>query len=152
TLRDLGASLADAEAKSAEEACSVAACTLADSRADVPFALVYLLDPQTRRGTLVASTGAADEVAAPVSFDLDSPDDAIAWPLARVCSSGEAAQIGTLPPSTLVLPLATAGEPHCAGVIAIGVSPRRELDQEYRGFFDLIARRVAAAIAEARAY
>ena len=38
------------------------------------------------------------------------------------------------------------------GVIAVGVSPRRELDQEYKGFFELIARRVAAAIAEARAY
>jgi signal transduction histidine kinase len=48
--------------------------------------------------------------------------------------------------------MATAGEPLCTGVIAVGVSPRRELDQEYKGFFELIARRVAAAIAEARAY
>jgi PAS domain S-box-containing protein len=150
SLRDLGASLA--EAKSAEDACSVAVRTLADSRTDVPFALLYLLDPQTRRGTLVASTGEADEMAAPISFDLDSPDDDTAWPLARVCRSGETVQVGAPSSSTLILPLATAGEPHCAGVIVVGVSPRRELDQEYRGFFELIARRVAAAVAEARAY
>jgi K+-sensing histidine kinase KdpD len=48
--------------------------------------------------------------------------------------------------------MATAGEPLCTGVIAVGVSPPRELDQEYKRFFELIARRVAAAIAEARAY
>src|SRR4029079_3738028 len=43
TLRDLGASLT--QAKSAEEACRVAANVLADNRADVPFALLYLVDP-----------------------------------------------------------------------------------------------------------
>jgi signal transduction histidine kinase len=46
----------------------------------------------------------------------------------------------------------TVAEPHCSGVIAVGVSRHRELNQEYKGFFELIARRVAAAIAEARAY
>ncbi len=149
TLRDLGASLT--EAKSADEACKIAASILADNRADVPFALLYLVDPQTRRGTLVASTRGADEDATPVSFEVDS-NDATAWPLASVCRSGEAAQVRAMSSSALVLPLATAGEPHCAGVLAVGVSPRRDLDQEYKGFFELIARRVAAAIAEARAY
>jgi hypothetical protein len=33
-----------------------------------------------------------------------------------------------------------------------GVSPRRLLDDEYRSFFELAAGRVAAAIADARAY
>ena len=39
-----------------------------------------------------------------------------------------------------------------AGVLVAGVSPRRELDEDYAGFFQLIARRIAAAIADARAY
>ena len=151
TLRDLGGSLT--EVKSAEEACSIAANALADNRADVPFALFYLADPQSRRGTLVASTGGDNGIAAaPTSFKLDHLEDASAWPLASVCRSGEAAEASAFSSSALVLPLATAAEPHCSGVIAVGVSRHRELDQEYKGFFELIARRVAAAIAEARAY
>src|SRR5262249_19165688 len=138
TLRDLGASLT--EAKSAEEACSIAANILADNRADVPFALLYLTDPQSRRGTLVASTGG--DTGLPTSFELARLEDAIAWPLASVCRSGEAAEASAFSSSALVLPLATAAEPHCSGVVAVGVSRHRELDQEYKGFFELIARRV----------
>ncbi|HWE16945.1 MAG TPA: PAS domain-containing protein, partial [Hyphomicrobiaceae bacterium] len=151
TLRDLGSSLT--AAKSAEEACRVAANVLADNCADVPFALLYLVDPQSRRGRLVASTGGDSGMpAAPTSFELDDTEGASAWPLTSVCRSGEPADVGTLSSPALLLPMATAGEPLCTGVIAVGVSPRRELDQEYKGFFELIARRVAAAIAEARAY
>jgi PAS domain S-box-containing protein len=151
TLRDLGSSLT--EAKSAEEACRVAANVLADNRADVPFALLYLVDPQSRRGTLAASTAGDSGIPpAPTSFELDDTEGASAWPLASVCRSGDPVDVGTLSSPTLLLPMATAGEPLCTGVIAVGVSPRRELDQEYKGFFELIARRVAAAIAEARAY
>ena len=152
TLRDLGSSLT--KAKSAEAACRIAASILADNRADVPFALFYLLNPPSRRCTLVASTGLDNNriAAAPTSFELDDTEEAGAWPLASVCRSGETAEVSTLSPSVILLPMATAGEPHCTGVIAVGVSPHRELDQEYNGFFELIARRVAAAIAEARAY
>ena len=70
TLRDLGASLA--EATSAEKACSIAASILADNSADVPYALFYLTDQQTRRGTLVATAGGDSGIAAaPASFELD---------------------------------------------------------------------------------
>jgi len=149
TLRDLGASLA--EAASAEEACSIAASVLADNRADVPFALFYLTDQPAGQGTLVATAGGDSAIVAPASFALDHLGEVGGWPLARVCRSGETAQVGALSASALVLPLATVGS-ECAGVVVVGVSPHRELDQEYRGFFELVARRVATAIAEVRAY
>ena len=150
TLRDLGASLAGAT--SAEEACSVAADVLAQNRADVPFALFYLTDPQTRRGNLVATTEGENGVAAaPASFELDRLENAGVWPLASVCRSGAMAGVGS-PSSVLVLPLVAAGETNCAGIVVVGVSSHRELDQEYKGFFELISRRLAAAIAEASAY
>ena len=152
TLRDLGASLA--EATSAEEACNVAAGVLAENRADVPFALFYLIDPQTGRGALVASAGDERQVAAaPAFFELETTDGNTGdLPLARVCRSGEPVQIAASVSQTLILPLTAVGEAHCAGVVVVGISPRLELDQEYRGFFELVARRVAAAIADARAY
>jgi PAS domain S-box-containing protein len=151
TLRDLGSSLT--EAKSAEEACRVAANILAGNPADVPFALFYLVNPQSRRCTLIASTGLDNRIApAPTSFELEDIGEASAWPLASVYRSGDTPDVSTSSSSALLLPMTTAGEPHCTGVIAVGVSPHRKLDQEYKGFFQLIARRVAAAIAEARAY
>jgi signal transduction histidine kinase len=51
-----------------------------------------------------------------------------------------------------VLPLATPGQARLAGVLVTGVSPRRALDDEYRGFFELVAGHSAGAIADARAY
>ncbi len=39
-----------------------------------------------------------------------------------------------------------------AGVLVAGLNPRRSLDDDYRGFLDLVARQIATAIANARAY
>jgi signal transduction histidine kinase len=147
TLRDLGAL---AEAKSAEEACRIAASALSDKPDDVPFALLYLVDEEGKRGSLVARTeGAAAR--APDSFEIGVAD-AAGLPLASVCRTGQPALVGEPRPSALVLPLAAVGESRCSGILLAGVSPRRDLDVEYRGFFDLIARRISAAIADARAY
>jgi len=39
-----------------------------------------------------------------------------------------------------------------AGLLIVGINPRRALDEEYSGFFQLIAGQLATAIANARAY
>jgi signal transduction histidine kinase len=134
TLRDLGSAVADA--RSAQEACRRAAARLADNPTDVPFAALYLIDEAAGRCEPVAATGSVD-----VAFDPEA-----------VCRSGEAALFGESAPQALALPLVAAGEARPAGALVVGVSPRRELDEEYRGFFELIARRIAAAVADARAY
>ena len=54
-LRDLGARAA--EAKTAEEACVIAAETLVRHAHDVPFASIYLLDRSGERAHLAAATG-----------------------------------------------------------------------------------------------
>jgi signal transduction histidine kinase/PAS domain-containing protein len=166
TLRDLGA--AAGGAKSAEEACRIAAKVLGENRADVPFALLYLIDLDGRRGSLVATVGLEPGTPASLeSFDPGAADDAAGWPLAAACRTGETVVVGDVrrrfgplpggpwpdsPSSALVLPLAAPGQERLAGVLVAGVSPRRPLDDEYRSFFDVAAGRVAAAIADARAY
>ena len=47
TLRDLGSTVMSAT--TAEEACEIAVKTLADNPADIPYALIYLLDREARR-------------------------------------------------------------------------------------------------------
>ena len=56
------------------------------------------------------------------------------------------------PQRAVVLPIAKSGQTELAGFVVAGVSPRLALDDDYRGFLDLLAGHVAAAIASARAY
>src|SRR5262249_46637310 len=57
------------------------------------------------------------------------------------------------PPHTaLVLPVRKSGQERLAGFLVAGVSPRLVLDDNYRGFLDLLAGHVATAVANARAY
>ena len=51
----------------------------------------------------------------------------------------------------LVLPI-YAAQDQLAGLLVVGVSPRRPLDAAYRTFFDLVAGHIATATSDARAY
>ena len=52
----------------------------------------------------------------------------------------------------MLLPIMHPGRRHPAGVLVLGISPRRAFDDDYRGFFDLVVSHVATAIDNARAY
>jgi hypothetical protein len=54
-LRDLGVQAAE---RNAEETCRAAAETLARHAKDVPFALLYLIDPDGRHARLAGAVGA----------------------------------------------------------------------------------------------
>jgi signal transduction histidine kinase len=167
TLRELAARAASVQAP--EAACHAAVETLGANAADVPFALVYLLDDEGRRLTLVGHTGiAADTMASPAVVDL--PGDAMAssgWPFAATAREGRVqvvddvrARFGSLPGgpwpeppgSAVILPIARAAQERPYGVFVAGVSPRRVLDDDYRGFLELVAGHIGTAIANGRAY
>ncbi len=164
TLRDLAEHVADA--RTPAEACANAARTLADNPSDVPFALLYEVDPLRERATLVGASGLeAGAPAAPVSVDLARADGG--WPLATVARRGKVevltdlhARFGALPGgrweasphSAVLLPLSQPGQGLASGVLVAGVSPRRALDDSYRGFFELVAGHVSSAVANAQSY
>jgi PAS domain S-box-containing protein len=165
TLRELAARTTD-EAKSVEEACQTSARLLAGNPKDVPFALLYLLDAEGRRATLAGAAGVEpDRPISPAAVVLS--DSALPWPFRTVADSGKgvvvqnlAARYGAFPggawpePSqqAVVLPMAKPGQTQLAGFVIVGISPRRPLDDGYRGFLDLLAGQVATAVANARAY
>jgi len=155
--------------KTAADACALAAAALGGNPAAIPFALLYLLDPDGRTAHLAGMTGLDAGVALiPRHVDLaEAADAAEGWPLARVARTGQAAlmddgaaRFGPLPAhagasapsSALVLPVAQAGQDGVAGFLVAGVNPFRALDDDYRGFYDLVAGQIATAIADARAY
>ena len=163
TLRDLGRTVI--ERKSAEEACDVAVKTLAANPYDVPFALVYLLDDDTKHARLVCSSGLeAGAAGAPEKIALSDSDS---WPLGPVFETGAVEAVldlasrfgpitgGPWPEScekAVVLPIAASGYGKPIGFLVTGLSPRRIVDAEYRSFLDLIAGHISTAVANARAY
>ena len=164
-LRDLGARVGDA--KTAAEACVIAARTLAAHDKDVPFVLLYLIDADRKRAHLAGASGVEmGQEISPLVIDLSAAENG-GWPLLEAVRSatmqvteGVTQRFPAVPqgpwsdpPNTAVvaaIPSNKAHEP--AGVMIAGVSARLRLDQYYRDFFDLVRSQIAAAIANARAY
>jgi signal transduction histidine kinase/DNA-binding response OmpR family regulator len=162
TLRDLAA-LGDA--RTADEACRRAEMVLAQNPVDVPFSLLYLLQPEHRSARLAAATGVMKgATAAPDEVALD--DDA-RWPLGEahrarrmIVVDDLPARFGAMPGgpypqsthTALVLPMPRAGHDAPHGFFVAGVSPRRALDGRYRTFFELARDHVVAAIDKALAF
>jgi PAS domain S-box-containing protein len=164
-LRHLASATADS--KSVEDTCEVAARTLEEHGRDVSFALIYFIHRVGGQARLTASCGVApagelapqwvelSEAARPTHF----------WPFMEALS-GHAVIVrglenqglpgGPWPEPTntaLVLPLANSGqEQQPTGFLIVGASPRREFEDQYQGFFELVAGSIASAISHARSY
>lgn len=164
TLRELARRASDAA--SPELACANAASVLGTNPIDVPFALIYLLEEGGQVARRVTAVGIPEDHPANVSrVDLGS-DLAALWPLGDVVRRRDTRMVADLPARTpplpggpyeehthaaILLPLSRPGAEHAYGVLVAGVSPRRALDDRYRGFFELTADHIATAISNALA-
>jgi PAS domain S-box-containing protein len=164
-LRDLGTR--PAEAKTAEEACAVAAHTLAAQEQDIPFALLYLTDPDGQHARLAGAAGVAQgEAISPLVIELES-DQLTGWPLSAARRSEQAQVVTDLserfasvphgpwadPPRTaVVVPIPSNKAHEVAGFLIAGISARLRLDDAYLGFLELARTQIATAVANARAY
>ncbi|QRO01235.1 response regulator [Archangium violaceum] len=165
TLRELAEHVGDA--RSPEEACRQAARTFSANPADVPFTLMYQLDERRTQASLIGASGLEEGGAAsPRKVRLEEAG-AHGWPLARVVATGRMEVVphvrelfGNLPGgawdesphSAVLLPISQPGQKEPYGVLVAGVSPRRRLDESYRGFLELATEHVASAVANAQAY
>ena len=152
--------------KTIEAACTSAADTLARNYDDVPFALIYVVDPGGKQAVLQESTRISDDlILKPGLFGLDPQGQGDpTWPIQDVINAGEPKIISvrhmrfpfTGPAnqpltSVIMLPLISRGHDQPLGVLLAGTNPTRHLDSEYRTFFTLVAGQLATAIANARA-
>ncbi|MEI2582681.1 ATP-binding protein [Scytonema sp. PRP1] len=165
TLHDLGINTATAQVT--QEACRIATETLSQNAADIPFALLYLLDESRRQAHLAGTAGLEpDTPASPRVIHLSAEDKPGSWPLARVARTGQTAQVDNLvaqfgalpgrpwpesPFVALVLPVAQPGVTLPTGLLVVGISPRRALNETYRRFLSLVAGQIATAVANTRA-
>ncbi|BAY26644.1 putative sensor protein [Calothrix sp. NIES-2100] len=164
-LRELAAN--SAEAKTVEDACEISVKTLDRSLYDVPFALLYLLDDTQTRARLMGATRLAPGTpASPQEIEIGS---AICdrWSLPAVLAAGKSQLVDLVksefadlpggawpesPKNAVVLPLTTPGQDRKSGFLIAGISPRRQFDDDYQGFWDLVTGQITTAIANARAY
>jgi PAS domain S-box-containing protein len=151
---------------SPRDACLEAARLLEANARDVPFALLYLLEPDGGRARLHAASGLrGGDPGAPEWIDPAAPPAPEApWPLTAALAGetrrldGLAARLalpgGPWPEAAdtaLLLPLKGPHGPPL-GVLVAGTSPRRPLDNDYQGFLELVAGSIAAAVGESRIY
>ena len=165
-LRELAAQMP--EAKSVDETCQVTARLLTDLPHDLSFGLIYLCDADVKTARLAGSAGLPPgSRVAPLRVDLSLEGDATDWPLGAVLRANEVQVVTDLgrrfgdlpsgvwpePPHTaVVLPIGRRGQGRVAGLLVVGINPRRPLDDACRGFLDLLASQIAAAAGSASAH
>src|SRR5262249_43809211 len=145
------------ELGTADDACAAAVRLLAGHRADVPFALAYLVDAGGTTGRLAAWHGA--EPGSPLAPRLVGPDHPELW--AALGNGREVAWTGLadrFPGSqvplaggagaadrAIVVPM-TGGADRPVGALVLGVSPYLQLSEEYRAFHRLVAGQLSNAL------
>jgi signal transduction histidine kinase/serine phosphatase RsbU (regulator of sigma subunit)/FixJ family two-component response regulator len=128
--------------------------------ADVPFVAVYLQDPDTGEATLRAATQAiASQLA-------EQAESASVWAFPeRFAHGGHAVEdlsgplgaltsaIGDpLPQRAALMPLTDRPGRGPAGLLVLGLNPRRPFDRQYEGFCRLLADQLSAGMANARSH
>jgi len=162
-LRDLAADAT--HARSLQEACERSAVAFRADARDLPFAFVYMAEPDGSSMRLAAVSGIeAGRPETPETLSLDEPG---VWP-AREVLRDQSAQLvsglrsrfeklpagpwGQAPDQAAVLPILPTGETGRAGMLVVGLNPYRLFDSNYRSFLGLVAGQIASAIANAQAY
>lgn len=133
---------------------AVAVC--AQDPADLPFVAIYAEDADTGGPVL---RGASPAVAALLPRELSEltagrpvPGSRDTWEIEELAAvlPGLAAGFEDAPPErALVLPL---GAEATSGVLVLGLSPRRPLDEQYRGFCQLLADQLSSALVAVASY
>ena len=138
-----------------QDACDFAMAALQTSPHDIPFALLFMAGEQGKPLMAAAS-----------SPGTQSLRDPALWPCTQVMRDSRLslttldASYGDLPKGAwsraphqaAVLPIAASAGSGLAGVLVVGLNPFRQFDDGYQGFLTLVARQVAAGIANAEAY
>jgi PAS domain S-box-containing protein len=161
-LRDLAADAT--HARTWQEACARSTAALAADARDIPFALIYMVDPEGDGLHLAAASGiSAGHIAAPARLE---PGETLPWPVETALRDHQTLLVPELsatlalptgpwsapPHQAAIVPIPPAGETGRAGAMVVGLNPYRLFDKNYRSFLGLVAGQIAGAVANAQAY
>ena len=151
---------------STDAACAMVARELAKNPDDVPFALLYISNPEGTQAVLKKTVGFKDggDFLAPRTVDLRAGNStSLLWPLAEVFVEKTARRVAVAwfdafprgpaeqrVSEAIVLPVVSRGDDKPLGVLIAGMNPTRRNDADYRTFFELVATQVGTVILNAR--
>ena len=158
-LRCLGAALTSAQTE--DEVFGAVSEALASDQTVLPFALLYEFDDGGAHLASCAGATPGDPVA-----PLNVPSGTVSWPIARLVAApqlvvddlvgrfSDVPRGGWEEPATAALLVRVDGAPGAPpyGVLVAGLNRFRLLDEDYRGFLDLVANQISAGMSNARAY
>ena len=162
-LKELAARTADA--RTFDDACTLSASCLETNLYDLPFAAIYLVDPEKQQAVLAGTSG-IDRGQPVVPETVDLKGDTI-WHFRDVLKTNEPyliSDLGSLfpdlptgawnrpPDRAVALPIAPSGRTGKAGILFAGINPFRLFDDRYQQFLKLVAAQITASIANAQAY
>ncbi|WP_211486470.1 ATP-binding protein, partial [Corallococcus exiguus] len=158
TLRELSALLG--KVKTLEDIGAALPRLQPDAALDVPFLLFYRRDEAAPRVQWVSGMGLPPGTAwSPEEAGLDGP-----WPFATAGAEPVDVPRAPLDPGLTmgpyeepptharVLPIHPAGMAEPFGYLVAGVSPRRAMDDTYRGFYEQLQAALTTAVVNVRAY
>jgi signal transduction histidine kinase/DNA-binding NarL/FixJ family response regulator len=149
-----------------DAACTMVAGELAKNPDDVPFALLYVANPEGTHALLKQTVRMenGDKLLSPCSVDLSSDNSTnLLWPLAEVfvkktTQRVSVARFDAFPrgpadqrvTEAIILPVVSRGDDKPLGVLIAGINPTRRMDPDYQTFFELVATQVGTVIQNAR--
>ncbi|MBD3884990.1 response regulator [Phormidium tenue FACHB-886] len=159
--RDLSARAG--ETRSVDATCQDILAAIAEYPLDVPFALIYLRDPDDEILHLQGSVRVGNQEIAPTSVSLAESTDR--WSLAKVMA-GQTEIVGGLDRDlailggpwsesvhqAIVLPIPSSNVATPLGTLICGINPNRALDEGYQSFYELLAGQVSVSIRNAQAH
>src|SRR5262245_25012386 len=155
-----------AHARTWQQACENGAYALSTNPHDLPFALLYVLEPGSGTAMRAGASGIdLDHPAAPETISINSLSP---WALSQALRDNNARLVTDLPRhfdapfprsvwkipphQAIVLPIPASGETGRTGFLIAGLNPFRLPDDNYKGFLGLVAGQIGAAIGNAEAY
>ncbi len=152
------------ETRSVEATCTDILAAIAEYPLDVPFALIYLREPDDQTLRLCGSVRVdANEEIAPITVLKETSADL--WSFTKVMA-GETAIVegidryvsipggpwGERVHQAIALPIPSSNVSAPLGVLIAGISPNCALDESYQSFYQLLAGQVSVSIRNAQAY
>jgi PAS domain S-box-containing protein len=139
-----------------DQACLKASEALSQNPSDIPFSLIYLLEKDDDIARLYGSTGKITDQASPKTISMKAEDPQV-WPLQEVYQSkgfqmvegldeGMFLDSSSKKESAVVFPMFKSGEDEILGFIISGLSDHIFYDEDYQGFYQLLASHIGSAI------
>ncbi|KAI8905342.1 hypothetical protein DFJ77DRAFT_435451 [Powellomyces hirtus] len=153
---------------SVSAALQVAAKIFETEYADVPVSALYLYDPGSRKLTLEGSSGLSDpHPSMPAQLSIDDPMCDALWPFTAALDSFQMLEVpvgeiwddasggiwvGQRPDKAVVFSIRQSEMDQALGIMVMGVNPRKQIDEPYREFCELLRKQLVTGILSARAY